>query len=194
MAKYKPPIAHIVQSIKIGETIKTILRLNKLPSEPIAPALIYAQTEPPEKLLELHSLVERKEDSFAFITYDAESSPLHSGHSYDFYPQWNPGQLELAQDSNRQWRKETFAKKDMITFKAKTGTIGRKLEEGEKIKGGTVVPGGWDHVHCELCFETISAEKGCTHYGFTDGNEWLCEACHEKYIASGFGKKLGETG
>ena len=100
-----------------------------------------------------------------------------------------------AQDNTRQWHKETFRNQDMITFKAKDGgTIGRKLKEGEDTMGGHVIPGGWDHVHCELCFETISEIEGRPHCGFTDGKDWICKPCYEKYILSGFGKKLGEAG
>jgi hypothetical protein len=195
MVKYQPPIAHVVESIKVEETIRTTIELTELPSAPIAPALIYSKTEPPELLFELHRLVDRTEKSLVFITYYVDKSPLIAGQSYDFYAQWTPEQLELAQDDTRQWRKELFANKEMITFKVKDGgTIGRKIKEGEDTKGGVVIPGGWDHEHCELCHETISAAEGHPHYGFTDGKEWVCEVCYEKYILSGFGKKLGDAG
>ena len=40
-----------------------------------------------------------------------------------------------------------------------------------------------DHEHCELCFETISDKEGYQHEGYTDGKEWLCIDCYNKYIA-----------
>jgi hypothetical protein len=72
------------------------------------------------------------------------------------------------------------------------GTIVRKKLEGEEIPpGGFVVPGGWDHEHCRLCWERISDIEAGKNFGYTDGKDWLCESCYEKYIVSGLGQKLG---
>jgi hypothetical protein len=72
-------------------------------------------------------------------------------------------------------------------------TIGRKLVENEKHGDGFVVSGGWNHAHCKLCWETISTHEGYKHFGYTDGSDWVCQDCYEKYIQSCFGKKLGEA-
>ena len=112
MVKYQPPVAYIVESVKVGEIIRTTIKLNEIPSSPIAPALIYSKNDPPEILLELHRLIDRKGDYLVFATYDVNISPLISENSYDFYAQWSSDQLELAQDDNRKWQKEIFVNKD----------------------------------------------------------------------------------
>jgi hypothetical protein len=40
----------------------------------------------------------------------------------------------------------------------------------------------WDHEHCELCWATISEYLVHQQEGYTDGKEWLCIECHDKYI------------
>ncbi len=194
MVEKQAQLVQVVESIEVGEIIRTTLQFDEMPTAPIAPALLQIKTESPRPSFELHCLVDRLDNSLVFITYDVDESPLISGNFYPFYSLWTPNQLELAQDDGRHWVRMTFENQNMIAFKLEGGgTIGRKLVEGEEIKGGNVIRGGWEHEHCELCFVTISAAKGFQHDGFKDGSEWLCQACYEKYILSGFGKKLGDA-
>ena len=48
------------------------------------------------------------------------------------------------------------------------------------LRSGTrLIPGGWDHEHCELCNCHIDAGM----FGFCDpGNRWMCEKCFERYV------------
>lgn len=194
MVEKQAQLVQVVESIEVGEIIRTTLQFVEMPTAPIAPALLQIKKEAPRLSFELHCLVDRLDNSLVFITYDVDESPLISDNCYPFYSLWTPNQLELAQDDGRNWVRMTFENQDMIAFKLEGGgTIGRKLVEGEEIKGGNIIQGGWDHEHCELCFVTISAAKGFQHDGFKDGSEWLCQACYEKYILSGFGKKLGDA-
>jgi hypothetical protein len=47
-----------------------------------------------------------------------------------------------------------------------------------------LVPNGWTHDHCEICFQTISDIKDYDDTeGFTnDNNEWLRKSCFELFI------------
>ena len=191
---YKHPVAEVIESINEGTNIRTALKLDTVQSSPIAPSGIYSQTEPRELLLELHYLVERKLDVLVFITFNTQDSPLISGNKYDFIPLWVPNQLALAQDNDRQWHKQTFAPKDMITIKLKDGgVIGRAIEEGDDTTQNNIIKDGWDHEHCGLCWETISSYQECQSVAYTDGKDWLCQSCYNRYILSGFGNKLGEA-
>lgn len=42
-----------------------------------------------------------------------------------------------------------------------------------------IVPGGWDHEHCELCNGHIDAG----HVAYVDpGDHWVCKVCYTKYV------------
>jgi len=42
-----------------------------------------------------------------------------------------------------------------------------------------LVPGGWDHEHCELCEGHVDPGE----IGFVDlGGHWLCRNCYERYV------------
>jgi len=45
--------------------------------------------------------------------------------------------------------------------------------------GAIIVPGGWDHEHCELCRTHINPG----YFGYRDlDDRWMCEACYKKYV------------
>jgi len=43
----------------------------------------------------------------------------------------------------------------------------------------TVVPGGWDHEHCAICWEKIGS--GGQQRGYENDGDWICAACHDQY-------------
>jgi hypothetical protein len=47
-----------------------------------------------------------------------------------------------------------------------------------------LVPGGWNHDHCDICWWTLSAsEKEECGTGYTDGlGNWLCTECFQQFI------------
>ena len=47
-----------------------------------------------------------------------------------------------------------------------------------------LIENGWDHDHCLFCWQCIcdSGSKNCKYNGFTDGEYWICETCHQKVI------------
>ena len=99
---------------------------------------------------------------------------------------WTPQQLKLVEDSSRSWHRATFEPSDMLLFHREggLGAIGRPLVAGEQPGANSeVVKGGWDHAHCELCWEKISAHGENQHEGYTDGKAWVCTSCFDKYVA-----------
>jgi hypothetical protein len=46
---------------------------------------------------------------------------------------------------------------------------------------GEIVPGGWDHEHCELCWQRIGS--GGDRERYTGANQWVCVRCYKRYIA-----------
>jgi hypothetical protein len=60
---------------------------------------------------------------------------------------------------------------------AGTGRI-RIYDEDQAAVAGTVA-GGWDHEHCEICWDHIDADHPMGYVD--DAGDWLCAMCHQKW-------------
>ena len=51
----------------------------------------------------------------------------------------------------------------------------------------TVIPDGWNHDHCELCWQTISdfTDENTIDTAYTDGSKWVCPGCFQGVIVDG---------
>jgi len=190
--KYRNPTAKIISSKKQDNMLQTVLRLDKVPTSPIAPASLYALDNDADAVLELHKVIQRTTKVITFETYDSQAIPLRIRDKYNFVPWWSSDQVELAQSNSHRWQRQTFIAQDAVKLQIEGMTMLRQVRVGETINEGTLIVGGWEHEHCGLCWKTISQREGHENEGYTDGEEWLCPNCYEKYIVSGFGKKIGE--
>ena len=160
--KYVFPVATILKSEKVLDGVRTTLELNELLTSPLAPASLSTRHSN-SFVLELHKVVQRKDTTFTLETYDVTAALLRPGEKYNFTTWWRPDQLQLAQDTTRVWHKRTY-----------------------------IAQSAGDHEHCFLCWRRISNNASEDNSGYTDGRDWLCETCHNRYIESGFGARLGE--
>jgi hypothetical protein len=191
--KYEEPAAQLISCSIEGNTTRTILRFDKLPSPPLAPSSFGNVTKPSQAFIELHKVVHREGSIVSFITYKSQTCSLQIGRKYTFRPLWAPWQLEIARSNPEQWRRKYFKPSDMLAFRNKDGSvIGRKMDETEASDNGFVVPEGWEHEHCSLCWKTISEAEPDEHFGYVNNSDWVCQECYDKYINSGFGKKIGD--
>lgn len=96
---------------------------------------------------------------------------------------WIPSQIDLVKDKSRIWTKREFKTTSGFWSEKDGGKLLGKTSSHEAMLRGAVVDDtAWDHEHCELCFETISDKEGYQKEGYTDGKEWLCTECYNKYI------------
>jgi hypothetical protein len=169
--------------------------LNQTPGFPLAPASLFREGAPTKVVLELHKLVRSWWGRLTFDTFRPPDVTLRRGEVYSFGCWWDPWQLQLARDTSRNWQHKAFAPADAIAAPATAsgkGRMVRKMKPGEKPREGEWgIPGGWDHEHCGLCWKTISCDREGDRSGYADGEDWICQECYEKYIASGFGRQLG---
>jgi len=96
---------------------------------------------------------------------------------------WTPRQAEMVEDRSRHWQAQTFRPSDALAFPHDGGTVARQKSPDESAIGDArVMPDGWDHEHCALCWQTISLHAGDQASGYSDGRDWLCTDCYEHYI------------
>jgi hypothetical protein len=118
---------------------------------------------------------------------------------------WQAFHVWMVLDPNWGWERKQFKGTDALAedFEAKEVSIveGREIRVWTKLEparagsgqsrlypatdqtppvhlGPRLVPGAWEHEHCELCNAHIDAEM----FGYYDpGERWMCEDCYERY-------------
>jgi hypothetical protein len=96
---------------------------------------------------------------------------------------WTDDQRELVEDLSRYWTKTRFETGPGIWISMNGGRMLRKLRKGEDLPEGCAMDmKAWDHEHCALCWRTISENPVHQQEGYTDGEDWLCIECYNKYI------------
>jgi hypothetical protein len=190
---YQEHTAELINCEVTNRETKAKLKFDKLPSPPLAPSSFGNINDPNGTFIELHKVVRREGNIVTFVSYNYQDCLLKIGGTYTFRSFWSPWQLNIAQSAPEQWRKTTFKASDMLAFKNKDGSItGRKIAEGEAIDNASVISKGWEHEHCSLCWKNISESEHDEHVGYENNSDWVCQECYQKYIKSGFGKKLGD--
>jgi hypothetical protein len=165
------PIATILDCVRTKRIIRTRLQLDRVESPPISPALLCVGDPPRDKdshvAFQLHRLVVRQGKVFEFETfeeYEPQSVLPSQGVTYHFVRLWMPDQLTLAQSDPGSLRRYLFT---------------------------PASPN--DHDHCFLCWKVICECEDNDHEAYTNGRDSVCFECYDKYIASGFGKLMGDA-
>ena len=118
------------------------------------------------------------EATCVFVPDDAnELCHLSSGTSLRYLDGYWGDRAELVLNKELRWSARVFEASDAVRI----GSRVRKrdaLETGE----GTIVPGGWNHEHCEICWATLGPG---TRMVTNQRDEIICVSCHEGYVATG---------
>ena len=100
--------------------------------------------------------------------------------------------LRARESRSKDWSLREWAPSPGLSTKTTEGTSVTKFV-GQKYdpKKSKVIQDGWDHDHCLFCTQSICncGGENCQPEGFTDGDQWICESCHEKIIV----KRLDPT-
>ena len=145
----------------------------------------------------------------AVVTGDGKDVPNVAGQTL-FYlsSRWQAANVWMVLNPGWVWTKSRFKGLDVVAqdFEAKDpSTIdGREVkiwtnyEVANKSRGLSrcypardqnqrpdtnprIIPGGWDHEHCQLCNEHVDIGE----FGYRDSEEnWICGKCYERYVAS----------
>jgi hypothetical protein len=98
------------------------------------------------------------------------------------FGKWSHYDAEVAAITDRVFVQRTFYIRPSIrSKKAADGWFQSRPDKGEPFDESewTLVPGGWDHEHCSLCFSRIN--DGMNYW--SNGNEItiLCDQCYDHY-------------
>jgi hypothetical protein len=118
--------------------------------------------------------------SFVPTTPD-ELGLLQVGERYRRFDGYWGERAALVLDRDRSWQKRTFEPVDAVAYKRPSDTLVGKATNQNLPEGGTLVKGGWDHEHCDICWETISPHTDPVAM-FSEPDHWICRKCYEKFV------------
>jgi hypothetical protein len=128
------------------------------------------------------SQVDRAGTTCSFAPDDpAERPALRAGESYPYVDGYYGERAELVLDPARTWRQAEFRPTDAIRVPDAGGGMWVR-PAGATPQGGELLPGGWDHEHCSICWERIGG--GGQAAGFVSGeDDWVCGECYRQFVA-----------
>jgi hypothetical protein len=94
---------------------------------------------------------------------------------------WTPQQIQLVGDRSRKWVKRNFSPRNATIVEQEGMKVIRPASTEECVTD-SVIENGWDHEHCALCWAKISLQKTDEEIGYSDGKDWVCEKCFQKYL------------
>ncbi len=87
----------------------------------------------------------------------------------------------LVLDRQRRWSQRVFESVDAWAFHRPGGTLVGNVMGPDLPEGAKIIRGGWDHEHCEICWEKISPHTDPVAM-FSEPDHWICRGCHEDYV------------
>ena len=150
------------------------------------------------------TIVDPNARTAAYLTSE-QALPATVGSQFAFLSaHWQAFHVWMVLDPGWPWERRLFKASDAIArpFEAADASIidGKEVRRWMEIKKADgsspitriypdlngqaslptdMIPGGWDHEHCELCKNQIRAGD----YGYIDSDgRWMCATCYEKYV------------
>jgi ClpA/ClpB-like protein len=90
--------------------------------------------------------------------------------------------VKACREYSWHWEKRTYTPRDIAIHRG-SGTVSFDTKLGKKTKLFQLVKAGWKKDHCYVCrWELFESKDDPTHgTGYTNGREWLCTECYEKF-------------
>lgn len=111
----------------------------------------------------------------------AELSELRPHDKYPIMDGYWGERAELVLDENRSWQLTVFEPSDMVLFPRQDGTSMGTRSSPKAPAGGQVVPDGWDHEHCDICWQKIGCGGELAGY-FSPPDAWVCAECYISFV------------
>lgn len=87
----------------------------------------------------------------------------------------------LVMDRQRVWDRRVFEPADAVRFDRDDGYHLGKPTNKAMPPDGTVLKGGWDHEHCDICWATISPHVDPVGW-FSKPDHWVCCRCYNNFV------------
>ncbi len=118
--------------------------------------------------------------SFVPTTPD-ELALLQVGEGYRRFDGYWGERAALVLDRSRRWKERAFETADAVAYKRPGDTLIAKASNQNLPEGSTPIKGGWDHEHCDVCWETVSPHAQPVAM-FSEPDHWICRRCYEKFV------------
>ena len=128
-----------------------------------------------------HDLNETERTCFFHPDQPVELSELEMGSRHAYIDGYWGVRAELVLTGGSRWERTHFEPTDMVRFPANGGGwMGTRSSE-EAPRDGDVVPGGWDHEHCDICQKKIGSGGEADGY-FSAPDAWVCDECYADFV------------
>jgi Clp amino terminal domain, pathogenicity island component len=100
---------------------------------------------------------------------------------------WNADYVRAAIEKCREyswhWQKQPWVRRAIVVDR-KSGAVSFDLSLAADAENFELVKGGWKLDHCAVCdWELYESEEDGAHgSGYTNGRDWLCAECFEKFM------------
>ncbi len=113
-----------------------------------------------------------------------DTNSLEAGKLYAFLDGYWGERVALVLDRTEQWNRKEFVSVDTVEYSdGKTRISGKVGQDAPhpSFKKTRIVKDGWDHEHCEICWEKIA--QYAQPYGYeSNTGKWICEKCYSDYV------------
>lgn len=125
-------------------------------------------------------------NQFTFHPRNFKKMELEVGDSYYYLDSYWGERAALVLDRDHKWMRKEFQAQD--AFEPEWSPRGGAHYWGKAHENATapgrVIPGGWNHQHCAICWSKISQSEQMHGYR-SEEDIWVCEACYNRYIKPG---------
>jgi hypothetical protein len=106
------------------------------------------------------------------------------GATFPVYDAYWARKLPLALDDDIHWTRMQFVPLDAFVEPSENAGWRKwriATPDDSKRTDGRIVPGGWDHEHCELCWHKMGPAGDSDGY-FSGAKQWVCVSCYDCFI------------
>lgn len=114
---------------------------------------------------------------YGFRTLSKETVDIHGAR-------WNVDYvrdaIELCRSYNWYWHKASWKPRDVAVHR-KDGSCSFDLQLAEDTANFELVKNGWEKDYCFVCRWELFESGGEHGIGYTNGHDWLCMECYERF-------------
>jgi len=194
MTTHRERNAEVVSSSASSGVVRVTVRLSGKLIPPLSPASLFdPDSDFDSATIELHRLIALETDLATFESFGIRARLPNVGEILIFQSWWTPDQLELARDADRTWTERRFEAGPALLVHAEDDqSVLARATEQTLSDDAKLLPRGWDHEHCALCWAKIAEAPGQASAYFSD-DDWLCIECYRSYVIGGLGQRVGDT-